>query len=142
MHRTRTGVVAAVCAVVLALTTAACTEEDRAKVGDIASSATEAAASKMGEVKDGVNATGDVKAGPTKTDGDRTVAEITATNPGDRTADYTVMVNFRDGEGGLLDSVVLNIGGVEPGKSGTGTARSNRTLPGETTADIAQALRH
>ncbi|MFF8610572.1 hypothetical protein ACF06X_32180 [Streptomyces sp. NPDC015346] len=142
MNRTRAGALAAVCSLLLALTTAACTEEDRAKVGDIVSSATAAAASKMGEVKDGVNATGDVKAGPTRTDGDRTVAEITATNGGDGRADYTIMVNFRDGEGNLLDSVVLAIDGVEPGKSGTGTARSNRTLPGETTADIAQALRH
>ncbi|ALO09548.1 hypothetical protein AQF52_3954 [Streptomyces venezuelae] len=114
--------------------------------GDIVSSATAAVASaaeeKMNEVKDGINATGDVKAGPTSTDGDRTVAEITATNPTDKNADYTVMVNFRDDSGNLLDAVVLNINGVEPGASKSGTARSNRTLSGTTTAEIAQALRH
>lgn len=96
----------------------------------------------MNEVKDGVNATGDVKAGTTSADGDRTVAEITATNPQDKNADYTVMVNFRDDSGNLLDAVVLNINGVEPGASKSGTARSNRTLSGTTTAEIAQALRH
>ncbi|MFI9746733.1 hypothetical protein [Streptomyces sp. NPDC052494] len=114
--------------------------------GDVVSSATAAVASaaeeKMNEVKDGVNATADVKAGETSTDGDRTVAEITATNPKDKNADYTIMVNFRDDGGNLLDSVVLNIDGVEPGASKSGTARSNRTLSGATTAEIAQALRH
>ncbi|MFF6775547.1 hypothetical protein ACFY8W_18535 [Streptomyces sp. NPDC012637] len=114
--------------------------------GDIVSSATAAVASaaqqQMNEVKDGVNATADVKAGPTSVDGDRTVAEITATNPKDKTADYTVMVNFRDTEGNLVDAVVLSIDGVEPGKSRTGTARSNRTLSGDTKAEVAQAVRH
>ncbi|WP_328943814.1 hypothetical protein OG259_21955 [Streptomyces sp. NBC_00250] len=114
--------------------------------GDIVSSATAAAASaaqdKMNEVKDGVKATGDVTAGPTSTDGDRTVAEITATNPKDEDADYTIMVTFRDADGNFLDSVVLNIDGVKPGASKTGTARSNRTLSGEPTAEIEQALRH
>ncbi|MEU2116757.1 hypothetical protein ABZ567_14150 [Streptomyces sp. NPDC016459] len=116
------------------------------KAGEVVSSATAAAASaaqdRMNEVKDGVNATGDVTAGPTRTDGDRTVAEITATNPKGKDADYTVMVTFRDGEGNLLDTVVLSIDGVPPGAPKTGTARSNRTLSGETTAEIGQALRH
>ncbi|MFE0650080.1 hypothetical protein ACFVZH_15995 [Streptomyces sp. NPDC059534] len=134
--------------VLAAATLLALTGCDAAKdaAGDIVSSATAAVASaaqeKMNEVKDGVNATGDVSAGATGTDGDRTVAEITATNPKDKTADYTVMVNFRDGEGNLLDAVVLNIDGVEPGKSKSGTARSNRTLTGATKAEISQALRH
>ncbi|MDT9691017.1 hypothetical protein Q5762_22230 [Streptomyces sp. P9(2023)] len=142
----RTGVLAVSAAVLLAVTVTGCSEEDQQKASDIVSSATAAAASaaeeKMNEVKDGVNATGDVKAGPTKTDGDRTTAEITATNPQDKNADYTIMVNFRDDGGNLLDAVVLNIDAVEPGKSKTGTARSNRTLSGTTTAEVAQALRH
>ncbi|MFE0640610.1 hypothetical protein ACFW2Y_03140 [Streptomyces sp. NPDC058877] len=116
------------------------------KAGEIVSSATAAVASaaqeKLDEVKDGVNAGADVTAGPTSTDGDRTVAEITATNPKDKSADYTILVNFRDGDGNLLDAVVLNINGVEPGASKTGTARSNRTLSGEPTAEVGQALRH
>ncbi|MEU2233990.1 hypothetical protein ACH4A8_28415 [Streptomyces vietnamensis] len=121
-------------------------DNTKEKAGQIVSSATAAIASaaqdKMNEVKDGVNAGADVKAGPTSTDGDRTVAEITATNPKDEKADYTIMVNFRDENGNFLDAVVLNINDVEPGKSKTGTARSNRTLSGEPKAEIAQALRH
>ncbi|MFF8599381.1 hypothetical protein ACF065_26765 [Streptomyces sp. NPDC015232] len=121
-------------------------DQAKEKAGELVSTATAAVASaaqqKMNEVKDGVNATGDVKAGPTSEDGDRTVAEITATNPKDKTADYTVMVTFRDKDGNFLDSVVLGIDGVEPGKSETGTARSNRTLSGATEAQVSQALRH
>lgn len=52
------------------------------------------------------------------------------------------MVTFRDTEGNFLDTVVLSIDGVPPGESKTGTARSNRTLSGDTKAEIAQALRH
>ncbi|WP_137988341.1 hypothetical protein [Streptomyces vilmorinianum] len=150
MTRTRTGApvraLAVATAALLALAVTGCTEEDQQKAEDIVASATAAVASaaqeKMNEVKDGVKATGDVKAGPTEEDGDRTISEITATNPADKSADYTIMVNFRDGEGNLLDVVVLNIDGVEPGQSKTGTARSNRTLTGSTTAEIGQALRH
>ncbi|MGW7305564.1 hypothetical protein ACWGI1_08335, partial [Streptomyces sp. NPDC054835] len=132
---TRVRATAGAVALLLGLSLAA-TGCDQAKdaAGGIVSSATAAAASaaqeKMDEIKDGVNATGDVKAGPTSTDGDRTVAEITATNPKDKTADYTVWVNFRDSDGNLLDAVVLNIDGVEAGTSTSGTARSNRTLSG------------
>ncbi|MFF9849375.1 hypothetical protein [Streptomyces litmocidini] len=138
-----TGTVLAATAALLALTGCDAAKD---KAGQIVSSATAAVASaaqeKMNQVKDGVNATGDVRAGATRADGDRTVAEITATNPKDQNADYTIMVNFRDAEGNFLDSVVLNINDVAPGKSRTGTARSNRTLSGGTKAEIAQALRH
>ena len=124
-------------------------DEAKDKAGDIVSSATAAAASaasaaqrKLDEVKDGTDATGEVKAGPTSTDGDRTVAEITATNRKDKRADYTVLVNFRDAQGNLLDSVVVSVDGVEPGATATGRARSNRSLSGDTTAQIGRALRH
>ncbi|WP_030323746.1 hypothetical protein [Streptomyces flavochromogenes] len=145
MRRTKAAALSLAATTALTLAVTGC-DTVKETAGDIVSTATAAVASaaeeKMNEVKDGVNATGDVKAGPTSTDGDRTVAEITATNPKDKTADYTIMVTFRDGDGNFLDSVVLNIDGVEPGKSKTGTARSNRTLSGEPTAEIAQALRH
>lgn len=121
-------------------------DQAKEKAGDIVSSATAAAASaaqeKMNAIKDGVNADADVTAGATSADGDRTVARITATNPKDTTADYTVWVNFRDSGGNLLDSVVLNIDGVEAGKSKSGTARSNRSLTGATKAEVQQAVRH
>ncbi|MFF2775082.1 hypothetical protein ACFVU3_09250 [Streptomyces sp. NPDC058052] len=138
---------AAAAALALAVTGAA-TGCDAAKeaAGDIVSSATAAVASaaqeKMDQIKDGVNASGDVSAGPTSVDGDRTVATITATNPLDKAADYTVMVTFRDDGGNLLDTVVLTIDAVPASASKSGTARSNRTLGGATTAEIAQALRH
>ncbi|MEE1817891.1 hypothetical protein PUR59_23080 [Streptomyces sp. SP18ES09] len=143
MRRRTTGLALASTALLLALTGCDAASD---KAGDIVSSATAAVASaaeeKMNEIKDGVNAGGDVSAGPTSADGDRTVSTITATNPKDKKADYTVMVNFRDADGNLLDSVVLDIDGVEPGKSKTGTARSNRTLSGTPKAEIGQALRH
>ncbi|WP_329119817.1 hypothetical protein [Streptomyces sp. NBC_01465] len=113
-----------------------------AKAGEAVASATAAASSKMAEVKDGVDAKDDVKAGDTKTDGDRSTAEITATNGTDKTVDYTVTVNFKDKGGNLLDVVVMNIDGVEAGKSKSGTARSNRDLGGDATAEVGQALRH
>ncbi|KOX23794.1 hypothetical protein ADL06_21765 [Streptomyces sp. NRRL F-6491] len=131
-------------AAALALTTGCDAAEDAA--GGAVSSATAAVASaaerKMDEVRDGVDAKGDVKAGEPRADGDRTVAEITATNPKDQDADYTVEVDFRDADGKLLDSVVLNVGAVPPGKSKSGTARSNRQLSGVTKAEIGRALRH
>ncbi|MET9620116.1 hypothetical protein ABZZ37_04985 [Streptomyces sp. NPDC006464] len=144
MNRTRAGALAAASALLVVPLTGC--DEVKETAGDIVATATAAAASaaqeKMNEVKNGVNATGDVKAGATKPDGDRTVSEITATNPTDKQADYTVWVNFRDDQGNLLDAVVLNIGGVAPGASKNGTARSNRTLSGTTKAEIGQALRH
>lgn len=172
MRTSRTAVTASVSAattaalaVLLALTAAGCSDADvekakagvasatakagevaasaTAKVGEAVASATAAAASKMAEVKDGADAKGDVKVdGATKEDGDRTTAEVTATNPTDKSADYTLTVNFRDSGGNLLDTVVLNVDGVEAGKSKTGTARSNRALSGATTAEIGRALRH
>ncbi|GAA3066903.1 hypothetical protein GCM10017562_36630 [Streptomyces roseofulvus] len=114
--------------------------------GDLVSSATSAVASaaqeKMDQIKDGVNATGDLSAGPTSVDGDRTVATVTAANPLDRTADYAVLVTFRDGGGNFLDTVLLTLDGVPAGAAKSGTARSNRTLDGATTAEITRALRH
>ncbi|MEU2505154.1 hypothetical protein ABZ621_10600 [Streptomyces sp. NPDC007863] len=121
-------------------------EAAKETAGDIVSSASSAVASaaqrKMDEIKDGANATADVTAGPTSVDGDRTVATVTAANPKDTTADYTVLVTFRDAGGNFLDTVVLTVDGVPAGASKSGTARSNRTLTGPTTAEIERALRH
>ncbi|MFE6158883.1 hypothetical protein ACFQ7F_08195 [Streptomyces sp. NPDC056486] len=145
---------AAAATALLALTTTACSNSDvdkakdkaasaTAKAGEAVSSATEAAASKMAEVKDGVNAKSDVKVdGPAKADGNRTTAKITATNSTDKKADYAVSINFRDGDGNLLDTVVLNINNTDPDQSKSGTARSNRDLSGTPKAEIGKALRH
>ncbi|MFI8875214.1 FxLYD domain-containing protein [Streptomyces sp. NPDC055243] len=163
MNRTRTRIrirtrarlaTAAAVTALLALTTTACSESDvdkakdraasaTAKAGEAVSSATEAAASKMAEVKDGVDAKADVKVdGPTKSEDSRTTAKITATNATDKKADYTVSVNFRDKDGNLLDTAVLNITDVEAAQSKSGTARSNRSLDGTPKAEIGKALRH
>ncbi|MGW5866310.1 hypothetical protein ACWFRJ_29465 [Streptomyces sp. NPDC055239] len=145
---------AAAATALLALTTTACSDSDvdkakdraasaTAKAGEAVSSATEAAASKMAEVKDGVDAKADVKVdGPTKSDDNRATAKITATNSTDKKADYAISVNFRDGDGNLLDTVVLNINDTDPDRSKSGTARSNRNLSGTPKAEIGKALRH
>ncbi|MEU8887166.1 hypothetical protein [Streptomyces sp. NPDC048442] len=162
---------AALLASVLALSVSACSEDDKSKTGDAVSNATqkagEAAASatakageakekakeayasasasasaKLAEVKDGTDAKGDVKAGDVKADGDRSAAEITATNKTDKSASYTVQVSFRDADGNLLDTVVVSLKDVAAGKDATATARSNRTLQGDVKAEIGKALRH
>lgn len=155
MNRTHvTHIAAAATTALLAFTTTACSDSDvdkakdrvasaTAKAGEAAASATEAAASKMAEVKDGVNAKADVKTdGPIKSEDNRTTVKITATNTADKKADYTVSVNFRDADGKLLDTAVLNIKDVDSAQSKSGTARSNRTLSGTPKAEIGQALRH
>ncbi|MGW7085317.1 FxLYD domain-containing protein [Streptomyces sp. NPDC054871] len=141
-------------AALLALATTACSDSDvdkvkdraasaTAKAGEAVASATEAAASKMAEVKDGVDAKGDVKVdGPTTSENDRATAKITATNTTDKKADYTISVNFRDGDGNLLDTAVLNITDIDANKSKSATARSNRSLSGTPKAEISRALRH
>ncbi|MBD0708982.1 MULTISPECIES: hypothetical protein [unclassified Streptomyces] len=143
MRRTTGTALVLAATAVLALT--GC-DEARETAGNAFATATAAVASaaqqKMNEIKDGVNATKDVSAGPARADGDRTVADVTAANPKDEKADYTVLVTFRDAQGNFLDSVVLGIDGVPPHGSKTGTARSNRTLSGEIKADVSQALRH
>ncbi|MFH8257925.1 hypothetical protein [Streptomyces roseolus] len=108
----------------------------------VRSSVASAAQRKMDEIRDGANATADVTAGPASADGDRTVATVTATNPKDATADYTVLVTFRDDGGAFLDTVVLTLDGVPAGAAKSVTARSNRTLTGPTTAEVERALRH
>jgi len=108
---------------------------------DIASASASASAA-LGDIRDGLDATSDVAVGPTSTKDDRTVAEVTATNGTDKKADYTVTVEFRDPGGNLLDTIVMNIDDVDPGKRGKGEARSNRDLSGTVKADIGYAVRH
>ncbi|MFJ6696551.1 FxLYD domain-containing protein [Streptomyces sp. NPDC091272] len=162
---------AAVLVAALALTATACGDDDKAKAGDVVSNATkkagEAAASatakageagekakeayasasasasaKFAEIKDGADAKDEVKAGAVKAAGDRSTAEVTATNKQDKEKTYTVQVDFRDGDGNRLDTVVVNVKDVAAGKNATATARSNRTLNGDVKAEIAKAVRH
>jgi hypothetical protein len=143
---TRTAAGFAVAALV-ALSATACGGDDTpsslaSRASGVAASATAAAASKMASVKDGVNGKGDVKAGATKTDGNRSVADITVTNSTGKSADYAVTVNFKDNGGKLVDVSVVTVKDVAAGGSKTATARSNRDLGGDATAEVGQALRH
>ncbi|CAM5620440.1 hypothetical protein GCM10010329_19840 [Streptomyces spiroverticillatus] len=120
-----------------------------AKAGEAADKAKEAYASasasaeeKFKEVKDGADAKDEVKVGAVKEDGDRSTAEVTATNKETKAQTYLVQVNFRDSGGNLLDAVVVNVKDVAAGKDGTAVAKSNRALGGEVKADIGKAVRH
>ncbi|WP_228387067.1 hypothetical protein [Streptomyces katsurahamanus] len=106
-------------------------------------SASASAKAKLAAVKDGVNAKGEVRLGSPKeeSDGRRTV-EVTAANKADAAKSFVVQVDFRDGGGNLLDTVVVTIADVAAGKSGTATARSNRALSGEVKTEVGRALRH
>ncbi|MFC7304746.1 hypothetical protein ACFQVC_11010 [Streptomyces monticola] len=107
------------------------------------SSATAAAKEKLDKFKDGIDAKGDVKVGGTSTDGDgRTTAPVTATNGGDKEAEYMVQVNFRNADKKLLDTVVVTVPSVKAGGSGEATARSTHKLSGDVTAEVGRALRH
>ncbi|MYW64657.1 hypothetical protein GTY65_11340 [Streptomyces sp. SID8379] len=112
------------------------------KASDVVASATAEASQKFNEFKDGVDAKDDVKLGDVAKDGDRSTVPVTATNGQSSTKSYMVQVDFRDGGGNLLDTVVVSVGDVEAGKSKEATARSNRSLDGDVTADVSRALRH
>lgn len=124
-------------------------ESATAKASDLVASASaqvdkikESASAKVNAVKGGINAKGDVKAGPTKEDGSHVATEITATNGSGKTADYTVLVNWKDSSGNVLDATVVNIDGVPAGGTKSATANSNRDLSGTPAAEIGQAVRH
>jgi hypothetical protein len=67
---------------------------------------------------------------------------VTVTNSASSQKSYAVQVNFRDKSGNLLDTVVVTVSDVAAGASKDATARSNRTLSGDVTADVARAVRH
>ncbi|MGW8887373.1 hypothetical protein [Streptomyces sp. NPDC055749] len=112
------------------------------KGSDVVASATAAAQDKLDEFKDGVDAKDDVELGAVGKDGDRTTAKFTVTNGTDSAKSYAVQINFRDKGGNLLDTVVVSVDDVEPDKKKDATARSNRKLDGDVTAEVGTALRH
>lgn len=124
-------------------------DEATAAASSLASRATEGFASataeagrRLDEIKGGTEAKDDVKAGPAKTDGDRTTAEVTATNTDGTTRSFSVQVDFTDQDGTWRDTVVVTVSDVPAGKSGTATARSNRQLSGEVKAEVKRAVRY
>ncbi|ROQ69469.1 hypothetical protein EDD93_3970 [Streptomyces sp. 840.1] len=110
---------------------------------DAVASATAAAQDKLNSFKDGVNASGDVKAGATATDKEgHATSKVTVHNGGDSKQSYGVQINFRDGHGNLLDAVVVTVDDVAAGATKDATARSNRKLDGHVKAEVGKALRH
>ncbi|WP_353942171.1 hypothetical protein ABII15_11335 [Streptomyces sp. HUAS MG91] len=150
---------AAVAAVALALAAAGCSDSDTSPSGaaskaasaassaasrgsDVVASATAEAGKKLDDIKGGVNAKGDVKLGDVSTDGGRATVPVTVDNGQSDKKSYAVQVDFRDKSGNLLDTVVVTVNDVGADASKTATARSNRSLDGDVTADVARALRH
>ncbi|MFD7440003.1 hypothetical protein [Streptomyces sp. NPDC059909] len=142
--RARHALIATAAAVLIAAGGTGCSDTDETPES-LASKASEAIASataKLSDIQGGINAKGDVKAGPTENKDGRAVSEITATNSAGSTTDYTIQVNFKDSDGNLLDAVVVTISDVPAGGSKTGEARSNRDLSGTPKAEITRAVRH
>ncbi|MFJ6937932.1 hypothetical protein [Streptomyces sp. NPDC101132] len=113
------------------------------EAGDVLASATAEAGKKLEEIKDGVDAKGDVTLGSAATDPDgRTTVKVTVRNTADSAKSFGVQVVFKDGSGKLLDTVVVTVDDVAAGKTGEGTAQSHRKLDGQVTAEVENALRY
>lgn len=113
-----------------------------AELGDTLASATAEAGQKFDEFKNGVNAKGDVKVGGVSTDSDgRATTKVTVTNSASSSKSYAVQIDFRDPSGNLLDTVVVTLNDVAAGAAKDATARSNRILSGDVTAEVARAVR-
>ncbi|MFF2779411.1 hypothetical protein ACFVU3_31505 [Streptomyces sp. NPDC058052] len=112
-------------------------------VSEAASEAAEKAEQQMSEIKDGVDAKDEVELGAPATDADgRTTVPVTVDNTDDKTRSFAVQVQFKDGDGTLVDTVVVTISDVPAGKPGDGTARSTHKLSGSVTPSVATALRY
>ncbi|MFD4527147.1 hypothetical protein ACFWP7_25065 [Streptomyces sp. NPDC058470] len=113
------------------------------EAGDTLASATAEAGQKFDEFKNGVNAKGDAKVSDvsTATDG-RSTVKVTVTNSTSSSKSYAVQIDFRDRSGNLLDTVVVTVDDVAADAAKDATARSNRTLSGEVTAEVARAVRN
>ncbi|MFF3610914.1 hypothetical protein [Streptomyces sp. NPDC002580] len=114
------------------------------EAGDALASATAEAGRKFDELKNGVDAKGDVKLdGTTSTgsDGHATV-KLTATNPTSSTKSYVVQIDFNDQSGNRLDTTVVTVDDVAGGASKDATADSNRALTGDVKTVVARAVRY
>ncbi|MFE9044874.1 hypothetical protein ACFY9F_21270 [Streptomyces sp. NPDC012421] len=112
-------------------------------VTDAASEAAAKAEQQLSEVKDGVDARDEVRLGDPATDADgRTTVPVTVDNTDDQARSFAVQVTFKDGDGKLVDTVVVTISDVPAGKPGEGTARSTHKLSGSVTPSVTTALRY
>ncbi|MGW4034353.1 hypothetical protein ACWEFL_34520 [Streptomyces sp. NPDC004838] len=106
-------------------------------------SATAAAGRKLNEIKNGVDAKGEVKLGAAATTSEGyATTEFTVHNTADSPKSFAVQVNFKDSGGKLLDTVVVTVSDVPASQSKTATARSNRKLSGEVKPEVGTALRY
>jgi hypothetical protein len=105
-------------------------------------SATAQVGRELDAIKGGADVKGDVKLGTPGTDGGRSTVEITVTNSADSTKSFAVQVDFADSAGNRLDTVLVTVSDVQAGKTGTATARSNRTLSGKVKTEVARAVRY
>jgi hypothetical protein len=107
-----------------------------AQAGAAASSALAGAASAL-------DVRSDVTTGPVQTaSSGRSTSVVQVKNTSGSTADFTVVLTFRDDSGKVLDAVVMTIDKVPAGGTGSGTATSNRDLSGTVTVQVDSALRH
>ncbi|GHA90253.1 hypothetical protein ACIQRS_13100 [Streptomyces termitum] len=112
-------------------------------VSDAASEAADKAEKQLSEIKDGVDARDEVKLGDAATDADgRTTVPLTVRNTDGSTRSFAVQVEFKDGDGKLLDTVVVTVSDVPGGQSKDGTARSTHKLSGTVTPSVGTALRY
>ncbi|QEU81718.1 hypothetical protein [Streptomyces subrutilus] len=113
---------------------------------DAASAAESAAAvakDRLGSVKDGVDAKGDVTLGAPTTDGEGyTTVPVGVRNTEGSAKSFAVQVDFEDESGNALDTVVVTVAGVPGNGTGQGTARSTHKLSGTVTARTGTALRY
>lgn len=113
------------------------------EAGNALASATAEAGRKLDEFKSGLDAKNEVKVGDqvTTDSAGRATVKVTATNPTSSARKYAVQVDFRDKGGNLLDTVVVTLNDVPAGAAKDATARSNRALSGDVTADVSRAVR-
>ncbi|GAA1972417.1 hypothetical protein [Kitasatospora viridis] len=106
-------------------------------------SAQSAASSAFASATGGLDATGDVSLGTVATGSDgKAQVPVTVTNQQSDAKRYTVQVDFKDQNGSLLDTVVLNVGPVPAGQSANATATGNRSLSGTVNASVERAVRY
>ncbi|MEU5049160.1 hypothetical protein [Streptomyces sp. NPDC021096] len=102
-----------------------------------------AATSALANVKGGLDAKADVALGSVTIGSDgRAEVPVNVTNHDSKPRRYTIVVDFKDQSGNLLDVAVLEVPQVAAGGTAQATARSNRDLTGTVTTEVRNALRY
>ncbi|GAA1559340.1 MULTISPECIES: FxLYD domain-containing protein [Streptomyces] len=110
---------------------------------DAAASAAAEARKKLDDVKGGVDAKGAVTLGKPSTAADgHTEVPVTVENTDGAAKSFAVQVDFRDGDGNTVDTVVVTVQDVAAKGRKEATARSTHELSGSVSAQTARALRY